>query len=145
MGMVVAPLVEEVATRSPLRVSPARLGIPTAILLFLALPFPVRIRLGLGICGGLVAWFLTKQFHAAIERFYARHFRWIFYGFALVFGWFHVSQKDFADPNAIAVCTMVVLTHTISGMALGYIRTQNGLAASVMVHASHNGLVWTMS
>ena len=141
IALVVAPVLEELAFRGPLRASPTRLGTAAAIITFLNIDLNFITRLLAGFGCGVAVYFLGNRYDEVIQQFYARHFRWIFYGTAVFFAWGHISARHSAMPNANVAITLIVLQHTLFALAAGYIRVRNGLAASVVFHSMHNAFV----
>lgn len=149
--LVIAPLLEELVFRSWLtgRVAALRFaacGFAAMALMLAGLSLlPDHARM-LGWAGaavalaGLVQWSLTRERAAArqIAPAFIRHFGWIVWAQALLFGFIHLG--NFATP-ASPLGVAVVLPQLLGGLLLAYIRTRAGLVAAIAYHAGYNALV----
>ncbi len=149
--LVLAPLLEELVFRSWLtgRVAALRFAACgfAALALMLAgvslLPDHARTLgwAGAGVAlAGLVHWGLTREREPmrAVPPAFIRHFGWIVWAQALLFGLIHLG--NFAAP-ASPLGVLVVMPQVLGGLLLAYIRTRAGLAAGIAYHAGYNGLV----
>lgn len=149
--LVIAPLLEELAFRSWLTGRVAALRFATcgfaAMALMLAgvslLPDHGRALAWAGAAvalAGLVQWSLTRERAAAraVPPAFIRHFGWIVWAQALLFGLIHLGNyATLASPLGL----VVVLPQVLGGLLLAYIRTRAGLAAAIAYHAGYNALV----
>ncbi|MBA4008556.1 MAG: hypothetical protein C0486_07240 [Erythrobacter sp.] len=149
--LVIAPLLEELAFRSWLtgRVAALRFAACgfAAMALMLAgvslLPDHGRALAWAGAAvalAGLVHWSLTRERAAAraVPPAFIRHFGWIVWAQALLFGTIHLGNyADLTSPLGLAV----VLPQVLGGLLLAYIRTRAGLAAAMGYHAGYNAVV----
>jgi membrane protease YdiL (CAAX protease family) len=69
--------------------------------------------------------------------FFARHFRWFYFGSALAFASIHLA--NFTEGNALVLLPLT-LPQFLLGLILGYARVHFGLWASILLHAAHNSL-----
>ena len=149
--LVLAPLLEELVFRSWLTGRIAALRFATcgfaALALMLAgvslLPDHARMLgwAGAGVAlAGLVHWGLTREREPmrAVPPAFIRHFGWIVWAQALLFGLIHLG--NYAAP-ASPLGVLVVMPQVLGGLLLAYIRTRAGLAAAMGYHAGYNGLV----
>ncbi len=149
--LVIAPLLEELVFRSWLtgRIAALRFAACgfAALALMLAgvslMPDHARMLgwAGAGVAlAGLVQWSLTREREPmrAVPPAFIRHFGWIVWAQALLFGLIHLG--NFAAP-ASPLGLAVVLPQVLGGLLLAYIRTRAGLAAAIAYHAAYNGLV----
>jgi hypothetical protein len=79
--------------------------------------------------------------------FFARHFRWFYWGSALAFAGIHLS--NFTEGNALFLLPLT-LPQLLLGLILGYVRVHFGIWANTAFHAAHNSLfiglvLWGMS
>ncbi|WP_394748691.1 CPBP family intramembrane glutamic endopeptidase [Spongiimicrobium salis] len=68
------------------------------------------------------------------------HFRFYFYASAILFGFVHFFNFEFSLP-ALLMAPLLVAPQLIMGFFLGYIRVKLGLRWSILLHASHNGIL----
>lgn len=147
--LVIAPLLEELLFRGWLtgRVAALRFAACgfAAMALMLAglslVPDHARVLAWAGAAvalAGLVRWGLTRQREREVLPAFIRHFGWIVWGQALLFGLIHLG--NYAAP-ASPLGLAVVLPQVLGGLLLAYIRTRSGLAAGIAYHAGYNALV----
>ena len=142
--LVAAPLGEELIFRGWLSGRPGHVGAFVALLAaavgvtagrMLGLPL---VGLALLVAGVLVAIYLLwpKRGRPPMP-FFARHFRWFYFGSALAFASIHLT--NFTEGNALILLPLT-LPQFLLGLILGYARVHFGLWASVLFHAAHNVL-----
>jgi len=149
--LLIAPLLEELLFRGWLtgRVAALRFaacGFVAMALMLAGLSLAPDYARVLGWAGagvalaGLVHWSLTREREPEREvpPAFIRHFGWIVWGQALLFGLIHLG--NYATP-ASPLGVAVVLPQVLGGLLLAYIRTRAGLAAAMAYHAGHNGLM----
>ena len=154
MLMVVgAPLMEETIFRSWLSGRPGHVLAVLAVLLFaLGAPFAAgffglgnggksaaALIGGAGVLAGIAAaifvlWYFRGR---GPWRWYARHFRWFYYGSALAFASVHLT--NYTEGNAIFLLPLTI-PQLILGLFLGYTRVVNGFWSAILLHALHNGI-----
>ncbi len=71
---------------------------------------------------------------ARIEMFWQRHFRWIFYGMALLYGLFWINKISL-DGWQMLLFPVLLLPGLLSGLYLGYVRMRYGFWYAVFVQA----------
>jgi hypothetical protein len=147
--LVIAPLLEELVFRSWLTGRAAALRFAACGFLAMALMLagvtvlPDHGRMlawaGAGVAlAGLVHWSLNRERLREVPPAFIRHFGWIVWGQAMLFGLIHLGNyQSLASPLGLAV----VLPQVTGGLLLAYIRTRAGLAAGIAYHAGYNGLV----
>lgn len=69
-----------------------------------------------------------------------RYFRFFFYASALLFGAVHFFNFEFS-PQTLYMAPLLVAPQIIMGFFLGYIRVKLGLRWSIILHATHNGIL----
>lgn len=81
-------------------------------------------------------------FRAPITLFcrYKKAFRWVFYGFALLFGYMHIANYELTT-NVLLVSPILVGPQIILGLFLGLIRVKLGLLYSILFHAVYNAIL----
>lgn len=70
-------------------------------------------------------------------QWYARHFRWFYFGSALAFASAHL----FNYGEGGGLLTLLVLPQFVAGLVLGYARVVHGLWASIAMHVAFNSLI----
>ena len=77
-------------------------------------------------------------FRAPITLFQnKKYFKIVFYTFALVFGFIHLSNFEITT-NVLLLAPILVAPQIILGGYLGFIRVRFGLIWSILLHASYN-------
>jgi len=81
-------------------------------------------------------------FRAPITLFckYKSAFRWIFYGFALAFGYIHIFNYEL-NTTILLLSPILVAPQIILGFFLGYIRVRFGLLYAILFHAVYNAIL----
>lgn len=82
------------------------------------------------------------MFRAPITLFckYKKGFKYIFYGFAVLFGYIHIFNFEI-ETTVILLSPILVLPQIILGLILGYLRVKLGLIYSIILHALYNGIL----
>lgn len=81
-------------------------------------------------------------FRAPITLFckYKKAFRWIFYGFAILFGYVHITNFELTT-NVLLISPILVAPQILLGLLLGMIRVKLGLIYSILFHAVYNAIL----
>jgi len=81
-------------------------------------------------------------FRAPITLFcsYSKAFKYIFYAFALAFGYIHLFNFELTT-NVVLLSPILVAPQIILGFLLGYLRIKLGLIYSILLHALFNGVL----
>ena len=81
-------------------------------------------------------------FRAPITLFcgYEKAFKWIFYGFAILFGYVHISNYELTT-NVLLISPILVAPQIILGLFLGLIRVRLGLIYAILFHAVYNAIL----
>ncbi|MGJ5640987.1 CPBP family intramembrane glutamic endopeptidase [Formosa sp. S-31] len=81
-------------------------------------------------------------FRAPIPLFckFKNWFRFIFYGFAILFGVIHITNFEITK-NVLLLAPVLVAPQILIGFFLGVIRMQYGLIHSILFHALYNGVL----
>jgi len=139
-----APLGEELLFRGWLSGKPGHVG-ALVIIGLSALAASILAGLGLplvavGLAGAalvLAAWQLWRKRGRPPMAFFARNFRWFYFGSALAFASIHLT--NFTEGNALVLLPLT-LPQFLLGLILGYARVHFGLWSSILLHAAHNSL-----
>ncbi len=69
-----------------------------------------------------------------------KQFKYIFYGFAIFFGFIHISNYEMS--TAILIASPILIAPQIAlGLILGYTRVKLGLVYAILLHMLFNGLL----
>lgn len=132
-AFIVAPLWEETVFRLWMNLKSVTIPIfVTLVPTFMLWPVSEIVALVVGLILLIVT---LTQIHAFRHNMDI-HFRWWYYGSALLFGLIHISNHGF-DLRALPF----ILPQILAGLAIGYMRVQRGFFAGVLVHATWNGLL----
>lgn len=139
-AVVMAPLLEEVIFRLPLRAFWINLFIPAALISIGAIGaiFNPGFPLLLLLCVVLIAVYTkdTGTRLSALQNFYNKYSRAIFYAIAVLFGAIHIANYD---PDVWQFLPLLVLPQVVIGLLLGFVRLRYGLTWAIGLHALHNG------
>ncbi|QXP74352.1 CPBP family intramembrane glutamic endopeptidase [Tenacibaculum sp. HL-MS23] len=95
----------------------------------------IKVFLYAGIAAPLLEELL---FRAPITLFKSKkYFKVVFYAFALIFGFIHLSNFGITT-NVLLLAPILVAPQIILGGYLGFIRVRFGLTWSMLLHASYN-------
>lgn len=67
-------------------------------------------------------------------------FKYIFYAFALIFGYVHIYNYN-VTLNVLLLSPILVSPQIILGCFLGYLRVRLGLIYSILLHGLYNGIL----
>ena len=81
-------------------------------------------------------------FRAPITLFckYTRYFRYVFYGFAIVFGYVHITNFEITT-NVLLISPILIAPQALLGLLLGMIRVKLGLLYAMLFHAVYNAIL----
>ncbi len=138
--IVFVPIYEEVIFRLPLKYSKENIFLSLATLQFLL--FYHSFNLIILVCiSFLIAsvphWDLIKEsFFSKMERVWQRYFPFLYYGLALCFGLFHLTNFENLKLAQYLLFPLLVSNQIIMGLMFGYVRItyKNGFIYSVLLH-----------
>jgi membrane protease YdiL (CAAX protease family) len=135
--VVIAPLLEELIFRLPLRFSAFNISLPLAFFVLFINVGHVGLKFTLAVAVGLLVRYLL---HHRVDRatghaFYASYIGWIFYGSTVLFGALHIFNFD---AKTYFVAPLVVMPQMTAGLFLAFIRLRYGFWWSVLAHGFHN-------
>lgn len=149
MGILIAPVIEEVMFRSWLGGPRAAiLGLPIlaaalAVLTTVEIDLPSTLSFGLAAILSVMILAVARQYgsrtaeqQAAARR---RLFPFAFYGSALLFALIHLSNYEGGLSSPIML--VAVLPQAIVGLLLGYVRMRFGILAAILFHAVYNSFL----
>ncbi len=81
-------------------------------------------------------------FRAPITLFchYKKTFGYIFYGFAIIFGFVHITNFELTT-NVLLISPILVAPQAFLGLLLGMIRVKLGLIYSIVFHGIYNAIL----
>ncbi len=141
-SVVMAPLLEELIFRLPLRLSVLNFSLSLGLLGMMILG-PGSL-IGNLLLGALISLGLIQIMGRgrgvegkAVGSLYSRSFKGIFYGSALLFGIVHLTNYlGLEGPWFLA--PLLVVPQCVIGVFLGYIRLRYGLIWAILSHSFHN-------
>ena len=145
MIVLLGPLIEELVFRLNLKVT----YINTMVLLillfmgsFILLENKILQVILLLIIFSAMVWICRggETAISSINRFYSRHFRWVFYFSCFAFALLHVGNFDGLNDWAYLLAPVLVLPQLIMGFILGFIRMKYSFLAGVILHVTVNSL-----
>lgn len=155
-AVILAPLVEEILFRLPLRYSPLNLALSVCLWsLLITLTLSSANTIGtlhstaaLIILGSVLLRFRLKNSvrSQSAHRMFQRWLPILFYGSALSFGLLHITNYNFTTVigEAWTLAPLLVLTQIEGGIFLGFIRLRYGFWWGVLSHGFHNAIVLTL-
>jgi Type II CAAX prenyl endopeptidase Rce1-like len=159
---IAAPIVEEIAFRLPLRISPTNFALSCS---FVTLGWFSRwflYQVGLGFLRtNVFEWWLWRGSVALfaglacfgvmhidrINKFartiWSSHFKYVVYGSCLCFGLAHLENIRFSTPAATAMLVAPLLTvpQILAGLILSFTRVRLGIIWSIVLHSANNLLL----
>ncbi len=158
LALILAPVLEECATRLGLVFSIRNFVIATSLLLFYSLHYVVN-KIGIvdtigsismnqrilisGIYGVMTFVLLVKnnKIKEFLANFWKRHKRVIFYASFLFFGYMHLFNYELTAQN-IMISPIMLSSHFIMGIFLGYARLKLGLFSAIGLHTLNNSITY---
>ncbi|MDQ3099261.1 MAG: CPBP family glutamic-type intramembrane protease [bacterium] len=153
LGVVLAPLIEEITFRLPLRYHRAYLLLSSfmviriIVVFFLRQSFPNLAQTSL--MAGVIPLVLTTgvYFLLRLERvekrvinFYTNRFPLLFYTATILFGLMHITNYSNVQ-NIVLIVLLLCIPQLIVGSILGFIRIRYGFAYALLMHAIYNGIL----
>jgi len=144
--VIIAPILEELIFRLPLRISSFSFSISISILILVIAKLLVCPTIGyefyllsIPLTFLLNAFFSHKKsLFAMIKAFWGSHFKYIFYSFSIIFGLLHLSNFEEIYWWMIVFSPLITLPHIIMGLFLGFIRMNFSFLHALIFHATIN-------
>lgn len=142
--IILAPILEEMLFRLPIKLSKTNLAISFCVLIYY---LAARINPTVGILLSIVVllfmmtWIQKEiEFSEKVIFFYKKYFHFIFYFQALVFGFLHLSNYNL-DQHIFLLFPLFILNYILLGCILGYLRIRysSGLYLCILTHMFING------
>ena len=142
--VILAPVVEEIAFRLPLRPSKTNLALGLSFQFVIALS--VFRLIGIPLIGKLSAMVLLAiALRIAInERFvnwFTRNSRAFLYYNVLAFGLIHIPNYEYATFSQVFYFPLLILIQIVLGLYLSYVRVRFSFGLCLGFHILHNSLV----
>jgi len=158
VGVVILPFLEEVLFRLSLKFKPIYLALTSSVFCYYILTklvFHTKLsavdesflmRVVISISLGLVSYPIIniKSFKKTLSKFWAQHFRSIYYISCLVFAWMHYSKYELNWTNTLLL-PILTLPQLMSAIIYGYIRVSYGFQYPLLLHMSNNLIGFSMS
>lgn len=158
VGVVILPFLEEAIFRLSLKFKPFYLALTSSVLCYYILTklvFHTKIsaiddsfimRVVISISLGLIFYPIIniKSFKKSLSKFWAQHFRSIYYISCLVFAWLHYSKYELNLTNVLLL-PILTLPQLMSAIVYGYIRVSFGFRYPLLLHMSNNLIGFSMS
>jgi hypothetical protein len=158
---VIAPVVEELTFRLPLRYTEINLTV-SALLVTLFTVRPLLLKFGIfGLATATERWLWSAVFAILVatvvfvllrtdpvkrlaSRIWLNHFRSVLYVSCFAFGLLHISNFRFTTFTAetLLLAPLVVLPQIISGFILAFARMRLGMIWCIVLHAANNFLAF---
>jgi Type II CAAX prenyl endopeptidase Rce1-like len=143
--VVLAPLIEELIFRWPLRYSKNRVMVAAVIGFWVFYGESYRIKsfdkiifwiiffVGtIGIIG------VVNLYKSQIGSFWIDNFKWVFWAFGLIFGLIHLSNYDGGWSSFLVFWPVLCSHQIVIGLLNGYARMRYGFWYGVALHATNN-------
>jgi hypothetical protein len=141
-----APLLEELVFRLPLRLSRITLSVSFAVFIIAVIKnffiqednytiYLLSVPLS-AIIFGLLSY--VTDIYLKINKLWEKHFFYVFYFFVLIFGLSHLFNYNEIHWWMILSSPLLTLPHIIMGLFLGFIRMNYGFLYSFFFHATIN-------
>lgn len=154
----VAPLIEEVAFRLPLRPRPLWLGLSAAVFSYYILTrgyygvgnFELRtalvprllIPLALGLLIGFISQWFSRRSRclSGAEELHGRRLTFVVYAQALLFGFVHIFNYDMPLEEQLLLWPIVVFPQLLDGFVYGFMRCRYGFSRGLVMHMINNAI-----
>lgn len=158
VGGIVLPFVEEVAFRLSLKFKPVYLALSSAVLCYYMLTKIVFeskisaidesfwIRAGISVVLGVVLYSIVnfRSIRGTLMKFWALHFRSIYYVLSVSFAWVHITKYELNWTNVLLL-PILTLPQLFSALIYGYMRVSFGFQYPLLFHMSNNLIAISLS
>ncbi len=138
--VIVAPLLEELAFRLPLRYSSKNIfiAIGTFVFMFMIISFNIYVSLFIGILTALIPFMniISQKILEKIEKYYFKYYKFIFYFLALSFGMIHLFSYKNLNIIQFGIAPLFVINQIFMGLFLSFTRVKYrfGFFYCVVIH-----------
>ncbi len=151
VGGLILPFVEETAFRLSLRFKPIYLALSVSVLTYYVLTklvFFTKIsavdesfvlRVVVSVLVGMVLYpaISRPSVKEALNRFWVKHFRIIYYVSCILFAWVHITKYEVTLLNVLLL-PILTLPQLMSALIYGYTRVAFGFQYPLLFHISNN-------
>lgn len=139
----IVPIMEELTFRLPIVFRRETVLISIVLFLFIISRSILKNYLYASLIAGAALAILALIFYykpfgikGKFDRFERKHFRFIFYFYALLFGLLHITNFTFSSPWQVLVSPLIVIPQLIYGFVFGYMRATYkwGLVIAIGTH-----------
>lgn len=142
--VILAPVIEELIFRLPLRNFFKNIFISVGLLTFVIVkgyvPLLLAILLGLVVALLPYATKLTKEKEENVNSFVVRHYGYLFYFLAISFGVLHILNAEFFTSDMYMSAFIFVINPVLVGLYFAFIRVKlkHGIIYSMILHSLTN-------
>ena len=144
--IAVAPVIEEMVFRLPLKNFFTNIFISIAILFFVfvkknvGIPLAAIIALLIILIPHIIK--SKNKVEEKIKRFVSNYYTYFFYFITFLFGFLHLSNLTNLTASHYIVSPVIVLYQILLGLYLGYLRVRykTGIIYSILIHATFNSI-----
>ena len=151
IGVLILPILEEVAFRLSLRFKPINLALSTSVFSYYILSkvvcqtrlsdvsdhFKERVFISIFVFALSYLCYQLPIVSKALISFWERNFRWVLYSFCIYFAAAHIFNYELT-LTTILFMPLIILPKLISALCYGYIRINYGFVYSITLHLSWN-------
>lgn len=145
---ILAPILEELNFRLPLRYSKINFSILIGFIVYLLLRIvlnveyekPISYGLGVLICIIIYKLVSTKGF-TLVSLFWKNNPLFIFYFFLFAFSLLHLGNHSKITLHLMLISPLLLLPKIIAGVFLSYARLKTTVISSIILHMLNNGIM----
>lgn len=145
-AIVVAPILEEICTRYPLKKEKFGLILFFTIIFYYIIPFLTKLSQSERILYTILIFVLfcivlvkNKFYESFLNEIY-QHPKINLYTFSLVFGIMHIINYNFS-LKLLYILIILIFPYFLSGLMFSYVRLRFSLSHSILLHAINNFLI----
>jgi len=153
ISVLILPLLEEIAFRLSLKFKPTFLALTLGVLTYYMVSkdvyhtklsdvydhFLQRSFFALMIAGITYVICSITNVRKRLELFWVTNFKWLFYGFCLVFAWIHIFNYELSMEHLLLM-PIITLDKLVSALCYGYTRVTYGFVYSLGIHMLNNSI-----
>lgn len=154
-AVVIGPFLEEVIFRLPMRFRLKYIIIGFVLLLLYCTFSIVEVLRDISIIKGsaigaifftilLLGIYLITRFKEQIAKCWHQNFRYVFYGYSILFGFVHIFNFEEVSLQLLLLSPLITLPQLLLGFGMGYVRIRFGFWYGYLFHALNNGFAFTV-
>ena len=149
LGVVILPLIEEIAFRLMMLFKPEHLSLSFAVLVYYIFTkgfFQTYVtdidnffltRVTIGFISGFAMYFIVLKHEPKFRKFWELNFKWIYYSSFVLFAWIHILNYDIT-LEVLLLMPILTLPQLIGGVVYGFVRVKYGFVYSCILHGLNN-------